>query len=170
MSRKRLIPDAEIFALIHAQLGAGGEKAVTFASISAASGLAAPTLVQRFGSRDAMVVAALADLWDQLDARTEAAEAEALLSAKGAMGILKLLSDLAGTPGLLALSLRDGALAARAEAWRGRVESALALRLGTGPKAAEAAAALFALWQGRLMWDRAGGKGFKLWDAAKKLV
>lgn len=170
MSRKRLIPDAEIFALILGQLAQGGEKAVTFASISAISGLAAPTLVQRYGSREAMVLAALVDLWDRIEAATEAAEAEALVSPKGAMGILKVLSDLAGTPGLLTASLRDDALAARAEAWRGQVETALAKRLGTGAKAHEAAAALFALWQGRLLWDRAGGKGFKLWDAAKRLV
>lgn len=170
MSRKRLIPDAEIFALILGQLAQGGEKTVTFASISAASGLAAPTLVQRYGSREAMVLIAVADLWDRIETATEAAEADALVSPKGAMGILKVLSELAGTPGLLALSLRDETLASRAEAWRGRVEAALAKRLGSGVKADEAAAALFALWQGRLLWDRAGGKGFKLWDAAKRLV
>jgi hypothetical protein len=126
--------------------------------------------VQRYGSREAMVLVALTELWDRIDQATEAAEADALVSPKGAMGILKLLSDLAGTPGFLALSLRDDTLAARAEAWRGRVEAALAKRLGSGAKAHEAAAALFALWQGRLLWDRAGGKGFKLWDAAKRLV
>jgi AcrR family transcriptional regulator len=170
MSRQRLVPDAEIFALILGQLAEGGEKAVTFASVAAVSGLAAPTLVQRYGSRDAMVTAALIDLWDQLDAATERCEAEALASAKGALGMLKALSDLAGTPGLLAVSLRDAGLRLRAEAWRRRVEADLAKRLGAGVKGHDAAAALFALWQGRLMWDRAGGKGFKLWDVVKRLV
>jgi AcrR family transcriptional regulator len=170
MSRTRLVPDAEIFALILGQLAEGGEKAVTFASVAAVSGLAAPTLVQRYGSRDAMVVSAVADLWDRLDAATEAVEAEALASAKGALGMLKALSDLAGTPEFLAISMRDQGLRARAEAWRMTVETALAKRLGGGAKGHDAGAALFAMWQGRLMWDRAGGKGFKLWDAAKRLA
>lgn len=170
MSRQRLIPDDIIFALILGQLAEGGEKAVTFASIAAGSGLAAPTLVQRYGSRDAMVVAALADLWDRLDALTEAVEAEALASAKGALGMLKALSDLAGTPEFLAISLRDQGLQARAVAWRAVVEGALAKRLGGGLRGHDAGAALFAMWQGRMIWDRAGGKGFKLWDVAKRLV
>lgn len=170
MARQRIIPDSRIFAILLGQIAESGEKSVTFASISAASGLAAPTLVQRYGNRDAMVAAALSAIWDQLDSATAAAEAEALASPKGALGMLKLLSGLAGTPGLLAISLRDDDLRKRAEAWRGAVEAALARRLGHGSKGQEAAATLFALWQGRLLWDRAGGKGFKLWDAAKRLI
>ena len=34
---------------------------------------------------------------------------------------------------------------------------------------AEAAAMLFAAWQGQMLWRAAGGKGFRLKDAAKRL-
>ena len=50
MSRPRLIPDAEIFAAILRQIAAAGEKSVAFSTIARATGLAAPSLVQRYGS------------------------------------------------------------------------------------------------------------------------
>ena len=51
MARPRTIPDPEIFAAIRALLAQGGDKAVAFSSVARATGLAAPTLVQRYGSR-----------------------------------------------------------------------------------------------------------------------
>ncbi|NJS40650.1 MAG: TetR family transcriptional regulator, partial [Rhodobacteraceae bacterium] len=55
MPRQKTIPDARILATVSQLLAAEGDKAVSFASVAAATGLAAPTLVQRFGSRDGMV-------------------------------------------------------------------------------------------------------------------
>lgn len=171
MGRSRTIPDAEIFSAIRALLAEGGEKAVAFASVARATGLAAPTLVQRYGSRQEMLRAALAAAWDGLDAAADAAAAEAPLSAKGAAQLLKALSGEGGAhPARLAADFRDPALRARAEAWRERVEAALALRLGGGAKGREAAAMLFACWQGQLLWAEAGGKAFRLKDALKRLA
>lgn len=172
MARPRTIPDHEIFAAIRALLAQGGDKAVAFSSVARATGLSAPTLVQRYGSREGMVKAALVAAWDALEARTEAAEADAALNAKGAVGLLKALADDEGGPddlALLAVEFRDADLRARAEAWRARVEAALATRLGGGAKGREVAAILFAAWQGQALWSLAGGRGFRLKDAVKRL-
>jgi len=141
--------------------------------VARATGLAAPTLVQRYGSRDGMLRAALMAAWDDLDAATATAEADAALTAKGALALLKALdgnnSDPAGI-GLLAADFRDPVLRARASAWRLRVEVALASRLGGGAKGRETAALLFAVWQGQTLWQAAGERSFRLKDALKRLT
>ncbi|TKA94746.1 transcriptional regulator, partial [Cereibacter changlensis] len=52
---------------------------------------------------------------------------------------------------------------------RARVEAALALRLGGGTKGREAASLMFSAWQGQMLWQDAGGRGFKLKEAAKRV-
>lgn len=173
MPRVKTISDLDVFAAIRRLLAAGGEKAVAFSSIARETGLAAPTLVQRFGTRDQMVRAALEAAWTELEAATRRAEGEAAMSEKGAQGLLKALgaeSPEASDLTLLAADFRDPALRARAEAWRHQVEAALAVRLGGGAKGREAAAILFAAWQGQMLWQIAGGKGFRLKDALKRLI
>ncbi|MGL6209162.1 MAG: hypothetical protein ACRC14_04955, partial [Paracoccaceae bacterium] len=172
MSRTRTIPDEQIFTAIRALLAAGGDKAVAFSSVARATGLAAPTLVQRYGSRDDMLRAALMAGWDALDATTAAAEADAPLTAKGALALLKTLDGDETEPSEiahLAADFRDPALRARAAAWRARVETALTTRLGGGSKGRDLAAMMFALWQGQALWQTAGGASFKLKDALKRL-
>ncbi|MEH7827334.1 transcriptional regulator [Gemmobacter denitrificans] len=172
MARKKIIPDTEVYQLIRTLLAQGGDKAVSFHSVGRACGLAAPTLVQRFGARDAMLRAALADGWDRLEAATMAIETEAPLTAKGAQAFLKALAEDApecAELALLAADFRDALLRDRAESWRARVEAAIASRLGGGAKAREAAAILFAAWQGQQLWLAAGGKGFRLKDAVQRL-
>ncbi len=172
MARSKLIPDSEVFAAIRQLLADGGEKAVAFGSVGRATGLAPPTLAQRYGTRDAMVRAAMTAAWDTLDAATDAADAKAETGPKGAQALLKALSGGAGPADLtlLAADFRDPPLRERAAAWRARVEAALAQRLGGGKKGREAAALLFAAWQGQNLWDPAGGKGFRLKDALKKIA
>ncbi len=168
MARPRTVPDAEVFAAVRRLLAEGGDKAVAFASVARATGLAAPTLVQRYGSREGMVQAALLDAWDALDAAADRAGAEAPTGPKGAQALLKLLAGAEG-PLPAPSDLRDPVLRARAEGWRSRVEAALALRLGGGDKGRTAAALLFAAWQGQQFWQAAGGKGFRLKEAVKRL-
>jgi hypothetical protein len=175
MPRPRTIPDADIFAAIRQLLADGGDKAVAFGPVARATGLAAPTLVQRYGTRDGMIRAALMAAWDDLDTRTAAAEAEAGTGPKGAVALLKALGGRGDSAepvdvALLAVDFRDAALRDRATAWRARVEGALALRLGGGAKGQAAAAMLFAAWQGQALWALAGGKTFRLKDAAKRLA
>jgi hypothetical protein len=62
--------------------------------------------------------------------------------------------------------LPHAALHARAAAWQQQVIRELTLRLKDG----QAAAILFAAWQGRLMWDRSGARGFALKDALRRLT
>lgn len=172
MGRRRTVPDTEIFATIRRLLTEGGDKAVAFSTVARETGLAAPTLVQRYGSRDGMLRAALLAAWDDLAARTEAAGADAPMSAKGAAQLLKALAGdgaEGADPAVLAVDLRDAILRRRALEWREAVETQLAARLGGGAKGREAASVLFAAWQGQLLWRMAGGRAFRLKDAVKRL-
>lgn len=166
MPRTRTVPDETVFAAVRRLLDQGGDKAVSFATVAATTGLAPPTLVQRYKNRDGMVRAARLDYWDALDHRT--AEAIAGTADKGPQGLLKAIGpvDVAA----IAADLRDAELAARATGWRAAVEAALALRLGNSPKARESAALLFAAWQGQSLWAAAGEPAFRLKDAVKRLT
>lgn len=166
MPRSKTIPDARIFSAIRTLLDQGGEKAVSFATVAAATGLAPPTLVQRYGSRDGMVRAARLAEWETLQALT----ATAILATedKGPQALLKSLGTLDADR--LAAVARDPDLAQQAAAWRAQVEAALALRLGTGAKARETAGLLFAAWQGQLLWSQAGQATVKLKDLVKRLT
>lgn len=167
MARPRSIPDDDIFAAIRTTLARDGERAVAFGMVAQITGLAAPSLVQRYGTRDGMVRAALLDGWQKLAART------AELDDPQPHGLLKSLTapaTLMADPALMAVTLRDPALAQAAQDWRAQVETLLALRLGGGTKGREAAAVLFAAWMGQMQWLRAGGKGFRLKDAAKRIT
>jgi AcrR family transcriptional regulator len=166
MPRTRTIPDSRIFEAIQQLLDKGGDRAVSFATVAAATGLAPPTLVQRYGSRDGMVRAARVAAWERLSATT--LQAIRATEDKGPQALLKALA--ATDPASLVLDARDPDLAQRAAAWQATVESALALRLGSGQKARETAALLFAAWQGQLLWSGLGQPGFKLKDAVRRLT
>lgn len=173
MGRSRTVPDSDVYAAIRRLLAEGGDKAVAFSTVARATGLAAPTLVQRYTSREGMLRAALLAAWDDLERQTADLAATAPLSAKGAAQILKALSGDSGTGvdlALLAADFRDSDLRDRAKAWRDLLESALAPRLGSGAKGRESAALLFAAWQGQALWSRAGGRSFKLKEAVKRLT
>lgn len=171
MARPRTLPDAEVFAAIHRLWAEGGDKAVAFGAVSRATGLAPPTLVQRYGSRDGMMQAARLAQWEAAEAALARAEAEAGTGTKGAQALLKALDGEAGLHmELTQTDLRDPILRERAEGWRARVEASLAQRLGTGEKAALLAALLFAAWQGGRLWEGAGGRSFRLKDAVRRLT
>lgn len=167
MARPRSIPDADILGAVRDLMIGGGAKAVSFSSVSQATGLAGSSLVQRFGNRERMLRAALNDGWEVLMRRTEAAAAEAPRNAKGVSVFLKALArGDGGLVALLASRQRDPALRDAAEAWRTRMEAELALRMGAEDATPrEAAAMAFAAWIGRMVWDGAGpgdARGFKL--------
>lgn len=166
MARTRTIPDETVFSIIQRLLDTGGDKAVSFGSVAAATGLAPPTLVQRYGSRDGMVRAARLAFWDLLDHRT--VEAIGGTADKGPQGLLKAIG--AVDAGAIAADFRDPDLAQRAAGWRAAVEAALAQRLGNGQKARESAALLFAAWQGQSLWAATDAPGFRLKDAVKRLT
>jgi AcrR family transcriptional regulator len=166
MPRTRSIPDDQVFAVIQRLLQDGGDRAVSFGTVAAATGLAAPTLAQRYATRDGMVRAARAAAWDALDRRT--GEALTRTVGKGPQAFLKAIGPV--DPVAIAADLRDPDLALRASAWRAVIESALADRIGSGPKARERAALLFAAWTGQMLWTRAGMPSFRIKDAIKRLT
>lgn len=165
MPRTRIIPDSRVFLAIQTLLADGGDRAVSFATVSAATGLAAPTLVQRYGSRDGMLKAARMAAW--ADREAEAAKAISETADKGPQALLKALTPLDAAS--LAIDGRDPDLTQRLAAWRATVEAALALRLGGGQKAREGAALLLAAWQGQALIAPGEG-GFRLKDAVKRLT
>ncbi len=164
MARPRTVSDETVFLAIRQLLEAGGEKAVSFSTVATATGLAAPTLVQRYVSRDLMVKAARLAAWARINAATAAAIAAT--ADKGPQALLKALESVAGEPP----RTKDEDLLSCAKRWRSSVEAALADRLAGGEKGREAAAVLFAAWQGQRMWQPAGGKGFRLKDTVKRLT
>ena len=170
MPRAKIIPDHSVHAVVRACLAQSGDRAASFGAVARLTGLAAATLVQRFGSQDAMVRAALMDGWDALDRATDAAEGAAELSAKGAQVLLRTLEDEASDLPLLTRDFRDPALRDRAAAWRARVELALAVRLGGGARGREAAGMVFAAWQGQLHWQAVGERTFRLKDAIRRVT
>lgn len=167
MARTKHIPDHNVFEKVLALLFSDGEKSVTFASVASLCGLAPSTLVQRYHSCPQMLDAALVAAWQQVEAQTEAAIAAS--EGKGAQSLLKALAGLISTPALLNASLCRSNLIPRAKAWREMIEHALAARLVVSPRSTETAALIFAAWQGRLLWTAAGGKGFRLGEAIKRL-
>ncbi|WP_151717361.1 TetR family transcriptional regulator [Gemmobacter serpentinus] len=170
MPRKKLISDSAVLTATLRLLTDTGARGVSFATVAQATGLAAPTLVQRFTTRDAMLRAAISQGWQQLETETTQFESACPLNGKGALALLKALGgDLSISPMLLLTADDDPGLRAQAESWRAQVETALALRIGGGPKGREAAAALFALWQGQLLWQEASGKPVRLKDVLKRL-
>lgn len=159
MARTKLIPDSAVFTALRHLLATEGAQAASFRAIGRATGLAAATLVQRYGSAEGMLLAAMQDGWDRADAALKAAAETAPTSDKGATALLKALPP---APPLLL----HPALQARAADWQQEVIRALTLRLKDG----QAAAILFAAWQGRLMWERSGARGFALRDAVRRLL
>ncbi len=132
-----------------------------------ADNAAAATLGQRYGSVQGMLRAALLADWATLTEAVVAAEADALVTSKGAQALLKALP--LPSPQILSLSLRDEVLQEAAKTWRDLVEQALAARRGGGSKGRESAALIFAAWQGRHLWDTAGGKAFRISDLLKAM-
>jgi AcrR family transcriptional regulator len=165
MARPRSVPDEVVHDAVLALYRAGGVKAVTFSAVAAGAGLAASSLVQRHGSVEGMLRDARAALWSRVEAATEAALAEAPPTPKGAAALLKTLEAVARP--VLAPPPDDPQLADRAAAWRARVEAELALRLGGGAKAREAAALLFAALAGSA-WSN-GPRAFRWREAVRRL-
>jgi AcrR family transcriptional regulator len=88
MARGKTISDDDLLSRLAAAIAETGPEGLTFAKAAQASGLSPATLVQRFGTRDAMVEAILLRAWDLLDAETAAADAQASVDPAGAVALL----------------------------------------------------------------------------------
>lgn len=160
MPRKKTLSDIDLLDRVLTLMRRLGPQGVTFAAAAVETGLSGPTLVQRFGTRDGLLQAALLRAWDLLDERTEAAIAAAPRTPAGAIGILVALSGDFGSgenyaEGLLVLreDMRNPELRARGEKWGRRLAEALGACLAgrDGPRR-DLGRLLAGQWQGALTW------------------
>src|SRR5215510_16505291 len=161
MPRKRTIPDRALLDAALLIVRAAGPDALTFAALAPRVGLAPSTIVQRFGSKAALLQAALLRAWDRLDEQTSAAIATAPPGPHGVVDLLVQLTgrydahDYADQLRLLREDLRNPVLRARGQAWLATLTRAVDDRLGQVPGDAAGAGALtVAYWQGTLtVWS-----------------
>lgn len=160
MPRARTISDHDLLDSALIIVRRDGPDALTFAALAASTGLAASTLVQRFGTKAGLLHEALSLAWDRLEASTAALAAETPATPQGVIDLLVGLSQAYGSAddladGLLLLreDLRDPVLRQRGRVWfealSGFIESRLAV---TGRDCTGLGQALIAQWQGTVTW------------------
>lgn len=160
MARIKTISDDALLDRLLGVLMERGPAGLTFANGAKAVGLSASTLVQRFGTRDAMIEAILLRAWHQLEAATAAADRDLPLSPAGAIDLLISLmppekAEENATDGLLLLreDIRNPLLRARGAAWGRQLATALGRRLTTDANGMERLGWQMAtVWQGAHIW------------------
>lgn len=168
MGRIKTISETALLGRLLPALRDVGPAGLTFSKASRAAGLSPASLVQRFGTRDAMIVAILSYAWDLLAAATVALDAEVPPTPRGAIELLGRLipadeADYAVGDGLLLLreDLRDPELRARGAAWGALLATALGRRLADERDEAQRLGwQMASVWQGALIWwafRRGGG-------------
>ena len=159
MGRAKKVSDSELLDRLLVAMGTEGP-GMSFAHAAKVVELAPATLVQRFKTREAMVESTLLHAWEQLEAATRAADAQASLDPAGAVDLLLRLTD-AGTgeadfsEGLLLLreDFRNPVLRERGARWGEQLAAALGRRLVQDPTRAEVLGwQLASAWQGALIW------------------
>lgn len=156
MPRSKSLSDEAVLESALTLMRRNGPDALSFGTLAKATGLSGATLVQRFGSKPALIKAATSHAWNRLDRATQDAIASA---ADGPEGVVELLVALSGygdietyADNLLILreDLRDPDLRARGRAWHAVLVKAIQARL---PDRGEAlAAVILDQWQGSLLW------------------
>ncbi|MBX3577579.1 MAG: TetR/AcrR family transcriptional regulator [Rhizobiaceae bacterium] len=167
MPRPKTRSDAEVLEAALALIYATGPDALTFQSLSAACGLSAATLVQRFGTKSKLKQAALLMAWDRLDADTSRLAETLPKTPAGAIRLLTALSKSYGgiekyAEGLLVLreDFRDPVLRARGAAWKVALSAVLDECFRDAPGTPRGVGLLLASqWQGCLLWWGFDGKG-----------
>ncbi|WP_218920846.1 TetR/AcrR family transcriptional regulator [Melittangium boletus] len=160
VARHKTISDEALLDGLMSAITEHGPAGLTFAGAAAAVTLSPSTLVQRFGSREAMVEAILLRAWDRLDAATSAADATAAPGAAGAVDLLMSLMpaetvEHAMLEGLLLLreDFRNPRLRARGKAWGDCLAVALGQRLnGDVQEGLRLGWQMARVWQGALLW------------------
>jgi AcrR family transcriptional regulator len=161
MARPKKISDDDLLEAVGEILTRGGPAALTFQSAGAAAGLSPATLVQRYGSKEALQRAALLRMWDELAAQTAALDLSQPVDADGAIALLVRLSVGYGATadetaqGLLLLreDFRDPVLRARGAAWGEVLAQMLGRRLIDSPEKGIVLGRLMASqWQGAILW------------------
>lgn len=160
MARSRKIRNEEVLDVVAELLARDGPAALTFQAAAGVTGLSPATLVQRFGTKQQLLQAALLRMWDALDAMTAAVDATHAETADGAIELLVALSAQHGAEpdgaaaGLLLLreDFRDPVLRARGAAWGEVLGRALGRRLGTERERTDLGHMMASQWQGAMLW------------------
>ena len=162
MARLKTVSEEGVLDAAAEVLGKAGPAGLTLAAVGAIAGLSPATLVQRYGTREALMRAALLRMWDRLDEATARADARHPATPEGAVGLLVSLTgrysgsgdeDMAQGLLLLREDFRDPALRARGVAWGDVLARALGRRLSGDTERAEMLGRLMASqWQGCLIW------------------
>ncbi len=159
MPRPRTTSDEAIFDHALALMQERGSDALTFAALAQRSGLAGSTLVQRFGSKAALIHAAMLHAWDVFELHNDQIAASQPRTPIGAIAMLDRLSQgygdvesYADQLHVLREDLRHADLRARGHRW---VEK-LAARVGdcfaeTPGAPADIGMLMIAQWQGALL-------------------
>jgi AcrR family transcriptional regulator len=161
MPRKRTIPDEDLLDAAIGLVREVGPDAVSFGSLASRVGLAPSTLVQRFGSKAALLQAALLRAWAQLEAATDDAIAAAPDEPAGVVDLLVSLTgqydvhDFADQLRVLREDLRDPVLRERGQAWFATLSQAVEARLvGARGQKGDVGRLVVATWQGTLtVWS-----------------
>lgn len=160
MPRLKIRSDADVLEQALTLMHERGPEALTFANLSAASGLSPATLVQRFGTKNQLKRSTLLHAWDGLDRKTATLAAATPRTPDGAIALLVNLSrDYGGiesyAEGLLVLreDLRDPALRARGAKWKAMLCAELDACFAETADSPDGIGALMAAqWQGSLLW------------------
>ncbi|QRM42606.1 TetR family transcriptional regulator [Rhizobium sp. BG4] len=160
MPRTRTLPDEQLLEMVLALIHAEGPDAASFGAVAKVSGLSGSTLVQRFGTKSAMLRSALLHAWDALDALTARLATVCEKTPEGAVALLTGLSQDYGedaaayAQGLLVLreDFRDPVLRARGAAWADALTAALTACLSAVRDPAICARLMLSQWQGSLLW------------------
>ncbi|RDJ14420.1 TetR family transcriptional regulator [Rhizobium grahamii] len=159
MPRPRTLSDEQLLDMVLGLVHAEGPDAASFGAVAKISGLSGSTLVQRFGTKAAMLRACLLRAWDRLDMETARLVHSVPETPEGAIDLLAGLSKDYGddaasyAEGLLVLreDLRDPALRARGAAWGKTLATALERCLHAYGKTS-LGRLMLSQWQGCLLW------------------
>lgn len=175
MARRKSIPDEHVVDLAVDLLVEAGPQGFTFAAVGARAGLSAATLVQRFGSRAALLERAISRSSERLAASVPSpaiASVDALVDWLGAQTRgMETRQRLAGHMALLMEDLRaaGGRRAAAANAHVLQMRAGIAAQLqAIGVVEADAAAVMVeAHWHGRVIqWGLTGKGSLRSWVEA----
>ncbi len=161
MPRPRTIADEVLLDAALEIIHRSGPSRLSFATLAERVGLAASTLVQRFGTKEALLRGALLRAWDRLDADTTAAIEAASPDGAGVIDLLVALSgqydahDYAEQLLVLREDLRDSVLRTRGATWIDTLAAAIESRLVDAPGGPDGLGVqVVAQWQGTLtVWS-----------------
>ena len=156
MPRPRKASDAEILDHTLALMEQLGSDALTFAALAERTGLSGSTLVQRFGTKQGLIAAAVAHAWDALDRQTSELLQNEPSTPEGALDIITRLTEQYGDIDtyadklrVLREDLRNPEFRARGNAWVNALAAGLEQRFAGAPRGF--GLQLIAQWQGALI-------------------